>query len=186
MSPSMRASIELRAANLDDAPAVARLHADSWRAAYRGILRDEFLDGDVFANRLALWQQRLSAPARHQAVFLAVDDGRPVGFSCVFGRSDPQWGSLLDNLHVAPPAQGTGIGKRLLHEACVWLHQCLPDEERLFLWVYGANAPARRFYEKLGGRAQECTLADAPDGEVVPSVRYAWHDIGQLCRVTQP
>jgi len=34
-----------------DEAAIARLHADSWRAAYRGILRDDFLDDTVVANR---------------------------------------------------------------------------------------------------------------------------------------
>jgi len=33
----------LRLAQVSDERAVARLHADSWRTAYRGILRDDFL-----------------------------------------------------------------------------------------------------------------------------------------------
>ena len=41
----------IRAARPDDAPAVAMLHANSWRSAYRGILRDEFLDGALDENR---------------------------------------------------------------------------------------------------------------------------------------
>ena len=45
-----------------DAASVAALHAKSWRVAYRGILRDEFLDGDVVQNRVEVWEKRLTAP----------------------------------------------------------------------------------------------------------------------------
>ena len=56
--------MEFRTANHDDIDAIATLHAESWRTAYRGMFRDEFLDSNVFADRLEVWQQRLSAPKK--------------------------------------------------------------------------------------------------------------------------
>ncbi|TQS39512.1 GNAT family N-acetyltransferase [Cryptosporangium phraense] len=53
----------LRPATAADAPAIARLHADSWRRHYRGAYADSFLDGDVLADRRAVWESRLAAPA---------------------------------------------------------------------------------------------------------------------------
>jgi hypothetical protein len=55
-----------RHASIDDTAAIAVLHAESWRIAYRGALQDEFLDGDVFADRETQWAQRLSAPPENQ------------------------------------------------------------------------------------------------------------------------
>ena len=41
-------------------------------------------------------------------------DGEPVGFAFASLDEDPTWGTLLDNLHLLPSHQGTGIGRGLL------------------------------------------------------------------------
>jgi GNAT superfamily N-acetyltransferase len=48
-------------AGSDDAETVAMLHADSWRRFYRGAYADSFLDGDLVADRRAVWSARLAA-----------------------------------------------------------------------------------------------------------------------------
>ena len=54
--------IEVRHMNQSDASAIARVRAESWRAAYRGIVPDAFLDGmDVGDGRMytaASWKTR--------------------------------------------------------------------------------------------------------------------------------
>jgi hypothetical protein len=45
-----RLMVTLREAAEYDFAAIARLHADSWRSAYRGILYDEFLDNRATSN----------------------------------------------------------------------------------------------------------------------------------------
>lgn len=49
--------MRFREATGADAMAVATLHAESWRAFYRGAYRDEYLDGDVFEDRLRVWEE---------------------------------------------------------------------------------------------------------------------------------
>ena len=51
-----------RMANADDSVSIARLQAESWRHRYRGIFRDEYLDGPVFKDRRRLWVARLDDP----------------------------------------------------------------------------------------------------------------------------
>jgi len=46
--------VKIRFARLEDAQAIAELHAESWRYAYRGALSDEYLSGDIIADRLKL------------------------------------------------------------------------------------------------------------------------------------
>jgi hypothetical protein len=55
---STRPEITFRDASARDIEAIATLHADSWRRHYRGAYLDSFLDGDVVADRLAVWGQR--------------------------------------------------------------------------------------------------------------------------------
>lgn len=162
-----------REANISDANAIAALHAKSWRHAYRGILRDDFLDGDVFQNRAALWEQRLASPPAGQFVLAALNEDQIVGFVCVFGYKDAQWGSLIDNLHVAQEMQGRSIGKELMKAAAAWIQKNYP-EAGMYLWVYEANTDARRFYESLGGLGVELILKENPGGGFSNSFRYVW------------
>jgi hypothetical protein len=55
-------SISFRIARASDHLRVAELHATSWRSAYRDLLSDAYLDGDILAERGRLWEQRLAQP----------------------------------------------------------------------------------------------------------------------------
>jgi hypothetical protein len=55
--------MDYRPATEADTAAIAELHAESWRLHYRGSFPDAFLDGDVGAERLAEWTERLARPA---------------------------------------------------------------------------------------------------------------------------
>ena len=110
---SLSAQIEVRLAGSADAEAVANLHADSWRRHYRGAYSDAFLDGDVVADRLAVWTDLLreSDPRRFTIV---AENGGLVAFANTRFEDDPAWGALLDNLHVADGHKRRGIASRLL------------------------------------------------------------------------
>lgn len=174
--------MQLRNARKDDAERIARLHADSWRQSYRGILPDDFLDSDLVANRLRIWSDRLARDRADQLVYLAEDGPELVGFICAFGDENQRWGSYIDNLHVTSGSRGRGIGALLMGHAAEWLLMRYP-QSGVYLWVFEANARARRFYERLGASNAE-TMADEPDPAAgpVPSCRYVWlspSDIGR-------
>ena len=52
--------VQFREADAQDAAAIAQLHAESWRSAYRGILSDDYLDNQVQSERASLWQSRFA------------------------------------------------------------------------------------------------------------------------------
>lgn len=169
----------LRHAGPGDAPTVARLHAESWRRHYRGAYADSFLDGDVVADRLAVWSARLASP-EGSLTLIADDDA---GFVHVVFGTDQRWGSLLDNLHVVPEKQRSGIGRLLMTEAgeAVGPHP-------LYLWVLEQNLAAQAFYRRLGGTVVE--RAKVPDPGGVPGrlngspncLRIAWPDATAIAR----
>lgn len=107
---------QFRTAGPGDAAAVARLHADSWRRHYRGAYSDAYLDGDVLTDRLAVWSGRLAAPEGTRTL-LAEDGTEVLGFVHVVLDEDPEWGTLVDNLHVTSARQRTGVGRALLTRA---------------------------------------------------------------------
>jgi ribosomal protein S18 acetylase RimI-like enzyme len=155
-----------------DAPAIAALHAASWRAHYRGAVPDRVLDGDLSGERLRHWRARLEFPVPHQAVRVAMAGGRLAGFVCVYGSHDPEWGSLVDNLHVADPLHRQGVGRTLMGLAGAWLDVAHPVAA-VHLLVIEANTQARRFYERIGGVLAERLVHDI-HGAPVPSCRYVW------------
>jgi hypothetical protein len=88
---------------------IAALHADSWRRHYRGAYSDAFLDGDVIADRIATWSERLRAPDPRRQTILAENTGGLIGFAHIAFDDDPNTGALLDNLHVANGHKRRGV-----------------------------------------------------------------------------
>ena len=171
--------ITYREALLADADAIAALHARSWQQHYRGILRDAYLDREVEEDRRAVWHERFQHPKPTQYVVVADEEGLINGFACIYAQHDPQWGALLDNLHVSPHWQGRGVGRALMQASAQWVRQ-QEKEEGLYLWVFEKNTAARAFYDSVGGTHQERTIVDNPDGGQGVVFRYVWPDVTSL------
>jgi hypothetical protein len=172
--------VTLREATKLDSAAIAHLHAESWRSAYRGILSDDYLDQCAHTERTALWQSRFSEIASKPFFAVLAEDGAAlVGFACVFPRENPTFGSFLDNLHVAPQSIGQGIGRQLLGGVAGRL---IADKVRggLYLWVIEKNSRARKFYTKAGAVEVERVELPMPDGSRLAEMRCYWPDPARL------
>lgn len=171
-----------RTATYDDRLSIATLHADSWRIHYRGAYRDEFLDGPVLGERMEVWEKRLAAPQENQFVVVAEEDDLLLGFACAYGRDDEQWGTLLDNIHVRPDRQRSGIGRHLLSEVATWCSANYPDWG-VYLWVLAKNAMAKQFYRRLGAKDLGGGVFVPPGGGQIISRRYGWIRVSDIPRV---
>jgi ribosomal protein S18 acetylase RimI-like enzyme len=171
--------MQIRVANESDAPAIAALHAASWRVAYRGALSDEYLAGDIVADRNAIWAERFRTSHPNQYVVVAVIENQIVGFACAYSENDPERGTLLDNIHVSLACQRCSIGTHLMRSVASW---CLDNQPHrgLFLWVLQSNYSAQRFYEKLGAAVHGTDTWSPPGGGTLPRYRYAWPDVHVL------
>lgn len=171
-----------RPATIDDAAAIADLHARSWRATYRGAYTDEYLDGPVDEDRLTTWTDRLAHPPPNQFVAVAADGDGVVGFACVYGAHDETWGSFLDNIHTDPKRHGEGIGTGLFAAVVDWC-RCHHPHTGLHLKVLDRNDNARRFYERRGGAESGSVPASNPlviDGTRV--LLIVWPDLDAVAR----
>jgi ribosomal protein S18 acetylase RimI-like enzyme len=167
------AAVTVRPAAPADAPRVATLHAASWRAHYRGALRDAYLDGPIEAERAAVWNQRLAHPRAGQIVLLAEAGPVLAGFVCVFLDHDRQFGTLIDNLHVDVARKRGGIGRLLMREAGQAMLHAVPRRPA-YLFVIEANHAARAFYDRIEGHPADRGRHTEPDGSEVPVLRYTW------------
>ncbi|MFL5824407.1 MAG: GNAT family N-acetyltransferase [Solirubrobacteraceae bacterium] len=171
--------LRFREARPSDAAAIGALHAESWRRHYRGAYSDAFLDGDVHADRVMVWSERLTESDRRTQTLVAEDGGVLIGFAHTVFEDDPTWGALLDNLHVVYTQKRGGVGSQLL---ALSAGTVLERGTGLYLWVLEQNADAQAFYEARGAKrvGRASTL---PPGGVNSrlngspiKLRYAWPD----------
>jgi len=163
-----------------DSVKIAALHTASWCNAYRGILPDSYLNGEIGEERLGLWKTRLSSSGTdRRLVLLAKGQLELAGFVCVLLDEEPEWGACLDNLHVRSDIMGRGLGRRLFAEAAQWVASMEPGWP-IHLWVFEANPAAIGFYERFKGKMVAREIKRMPGGAEVPSLRYVWRDVGML------
>lgn len=170
-------TVKIRPAEPAEAAAIAALHCESWRSAYRGILPDALLDGPLELERARHWRDTFAALTADDAILVAERGAALVGFIAVFAKGEPGFGALIDNLHVRPALTGGGIGRRLLGTAAARF--AAAGASALHLWVYDANRPTLAFYKKLGGVVEEHGLERNGDLKI-PHSRVVWRDLAAL------
>ncbi len=160
------------ARGVDDADAIAAVHAASWRATYRGILSDAYLDGPIDEERQRFWRARFTNEPFPLTVAAFVD-GSMAGFACAFANEDARWGTRIDNLHVLSGYKRRGLATRLMRALASRIEIVAP-ETPVYLWVYEVNRAARAAYESLGGRLTEHGSRTGAGGTAAPALRYTW------------
>ncbi len=169
--------MSVRRATPDDADAIERIRTDTWRYAYRGLMPDAVLDRlDYDATRR---REAMRSPRPDRFVLVAEHDG-VVGF-CIGGPD--RFGVVahpeLYAIYVLPEHHGHGHGAALLRAGARELSS--RGWTGMQVWVLRENAPARRFYERMGGRhlAANDTEREIDGARVVESC-YVWDDTTAL------
>ena len=170
-------NIRIRAATLKDAASVARVHVDSWRSTYAGIVPAEYLAGLSYRNRESAWKQLLTADRPGTSCFVAETEGGDiVGFANAGPEreGDSIYRGELYAIYILEGYQRMGIGRRLF--SCVMRRLLTDGFNSTLLWVLVDNRPACRFYESLGGeRVGRKTVAIG--GAILVEVAYGWREI---------
>jgi ribosomal protein S18 acetylase RimI-like enzyme len=161
----------VRKATADDAGAIGRIRVDSWRATYAGIVPAHLLDGmeaSAFAERLAPRLGALDHGIFVTTTRAGVIRGFAIAASC--RDEDAAGEGEVQAIYLAPEARGQGVGGPLLEAACAWLAD--QGLETVVLWVLIANAPAQRFYERLGFVPDGAARMLDFDGTPIEEIRY--------------
>lgn len=169
--------VKIRPARPSDAPAIAKVHVETWRATYAGLVPDAYLVGMSEEGQTFVWRKLLARGAGSESVLVAeAPRGGPVvGFGS-YGRARPSglpYGGEIYTLYVAVDWQSQGIGRRLL----AGLFGSLVEAEvpGAFLWVLSGN-PTRFFYEAMGG-SRAATRQESFAGTLLDETAYAWPDL---------
>lgn len=168
-------AIRIRKANTKDAQGIARVHVDTWRTTYRGILPDEFLSSLSYDRARRRWETIYLNPNSQDTISVAEDEsGNIVGFA-IYGPdrdNDPVYKGELYGIYVLQRIQRQGIGKQLMLAAAQDLKR--RGLSSMLVWVLADN-PSKRFYELLGGEHVQ-TRDITMDGKPLKELGYGWEN----------
>lgn len=173
--------VHVRQARQEDANGMARVRVDTWRATYKGIVPDEFLENISYQStadrwKTTFWQER--APGVE--AFVAENQQKEIVGIAICGpeqSQDCEYQGEVYVLYVLPEYQNQGLGRQLIRACVRHLTEYLKVES-LLIWVIAEN-PYRKFYESLGGEVvQEKTKEIG--GKMISEVAYGWKKIHNL------
>jgi ribosomal protein S18 acetylase RimI-like enzyme len=178
------ASIEIRRAAAQDAPAIAAVHIASWRTTYAGLLPQRIIEQRTDPTvRLALWERRLAQP--NGFIFVAAIGTEICGFAAAAPMPDslpyerdplPGYDAYLEGLYSLVAVQGHGIGRQLLRHVAKAL---TADGLQSLCFHVVANNPTRGFYEHLGAaHIRDERVRDGDDEWL--QCAYGWQSIAPL------
>lgn len=166
----------IRQAQVNDAPAIARIHVDTWRTTYTGLIAEEYLAKLSYERGRTQWIENLTDQKEKRTFVAENQAGQIVGFATcgpIRGTIEDFDGELYA-IYVLKAFQGMGYGKLLVTRAAQYLASA--GYHSLVIWVLKEN-PACGFYERIGGRKvgeKEIVIG----GQPLIEVAYAWHDLG--------
>ena len=169
-------SVHIRPARADDAAAIARVHVDSWRTTYVGIVPDEHLANLSYESSERRWHEWLAA--LDNAAFVCVAEtarGQIMGFASggAERENSPVYQGEMYALYLLKEYQRRGIGRQLVATVARRLQQ--DGFATMLIWVLAEN-PACAFYAALGGmpaREKMVTIG----GKELREIGYGWEDL---------
>lgn len=152
--------MDLRHATAADATLLSRLHAESWRAAYPGMVPQPYLDSLSDTH----WVNAFTAWLSTDEIFAQIASVDGVDAGCVLYGANPggnlpavlpDWGEII-SLYVLAPFWRQGGGQALLTAAMQALHQ--QNRPGCYLWALRENTRARAFYAAQGFQLTDKTI----------------------------
>ncbi len=177
-------TLKIRKAMRIDSAAIARVHVETWRTTYAGLVPDQYLMELTPQIETARWQRRIGQAGSRNVTLVAelpslgaLKPGGKEVVGFVSGgpartRSAPARAEIYA-LYVHEDHQDQGIGRALLTAV---LRDFLARGYRdAFLWVLAGN-PSRFFYQAMGGQLAG-RQSEAFAGAQLEEEAYLWPDL---------
>jgi len=161
----------IRKARSEDAKGIAKVHIDSWRTTYRGIVPDTYLKALYYEEKEEIWKRAILTGS----VFIAEnEEGQIVGFANGGKERSGQYSGYdgeLYAIYLLEAYQGKGIGSSLAKKVFEYLKE--KGFNSMIIFALAEN-PACKFYEAIGGKrigTEEIEIG----GEEFTEVVFGWN-----------
>lgn len=163
-------SVEIKNATTNDSEILSKIHALSWKTAYKGIIPQEYLDElkeDYWENAFQNWIAN-----NMLTVKLLYENELPIG--CIaYGKARDEkfsyWGEII-SIYILPDFWRKGYGQKLLETALNDMKN--KGFQNCYLWVLRDNIRAREFYEKYGFYSNHDEYEFEIKNKLLTDVRY--------------
>jgi len=139
-----------RKAVAEDAPAVARVHVESWHKSFAGIVPQEFLNNLTVEKREQAFRQRFDE-TNYKMFVAETEKNGIVGFADFGAARESDFGfeAELYAIYLLREFQGKGIGENLFR---LCQKEMIADNFDSMYLMALAVSPYKSFYEKMGGK----------------------------------
>ncbi len=172
--------VQVREANLADAGLIARVHVDSTRTTYAGIMPEQYLAGLTYGGSESRWARMLGADQGiPTTVVVEIGDQGVVGFARggLESQGNNQFTGELHIIYILQEFHHMGLGRRLMSAIAARLLS--NGIGSMLVWVLEDNHPARRFFESMGGEHVGWKLRPT-GGTELAAVSYGWKNLAGL------
>jgi GNAT superfamily N-acetyltransferase len=167
----------IREAHFTDAAGIARVHVNTWRSTYAGIVPAKHLAGLSYKRSERNHAKQLKKPWPGSKTFVADagDAGGIVGFAVGGHERDdhPVYKGELFAIYVTAQYQRWGIGRKLVIE--VVKHLRTLGLNCMVTWALADN-PFAKFYEKIGGTRVDEKIIDI-GGKQLKEIAFGWKEL---------
>jgi 3-deoxy-manno-octulosonate cytidylyltransferase (CMP-KDO synthetase) len=166
--------INYRKAKIEDVPAIAALHVESWQKSFVGIVPQEFLNEMSVEKRIQAFNQNFQENTSYQ-IFVAEHSERGIVGFADFGepRVNKEFDAELYAVYFLPEFQRKGIGGNLIR---LCQKQMIGNRMTSMFLETLAASPYKSFYEKLGGRIVGESMHKLANIEYKTLI-YGWDDL---------
>ena len=169
--------MKIREATIHDAKGIAKVHVDSWRTTYKGIIPDDFLNNLSYEQRTELWIHNIE---RKDNFLLVAENtkGEIIGFADFWKRDTntiPN-SSDLTSIYLLEEYQGKGMGRKSLERLFLKIKQL--GYQSIFVEVLAENK-TRYFYEYYGAKLYK-TVQVKIGGKILDEIVYIWDDVDKV------
>ncbi|MGM0836330.1 MAG: N-acetyltransferase family protein [Bacillota bacterium] len=169
--------MKIRLAKKGDEASIAKVHVDSWKTTYRGIVDDSYLESLTYDNRQKMWERAIEAGYEKGCLFVAEVDGDIVGFASAGPERTKKYevDGELYAIYILQNYQKKGIGKALFSKVREFIIE--KGNKSMLLWVLTDN-PSRSFYLSLHPEEIDTEHIQIGD-QVYEEIAYAWKFFGE-------
>lgn len=142
-------TVLIRQAKVEDALEMGTLHTLSWQVAYKGMIKQSFLDEIDAMKRVERWREIIANKPETQTLLVALLNGKVVGFATGNINEEFEGRYYLHALYLHPSYFAKGIGKVLFDAFKNEARQ--KGFSQIACTVLAENKRAKYFYEREGG-----------------------------------
>ena len=172
--------ITIRRATENDIKGITKVHVDSWKTTYKGILSDEMIEATTYESREKQWKNIFKQAIGNQYRYVAETlDGEMIGF--IDGGLERTGKYDCDGelyaIYLLKEYQGYKVGKQLFQTL---VSEFIKNDIRsVLVWVI-SNNPSRLFYEKFNPELVDTKFLERLE---VEETAYCWKNVENLYRL---